>query len=83
MSYDNNLRPRKRIAGHIFYGKFGKFDFRDGIIWKDMPMEALIAFAQLHQPKTVEEHLIGELPKKKAAKKISEKPSTNDKQAEQ
>ena len=87
MAYTNELRPRKKLLKAKFYGKFGKFDFRDGVEWGEMPMEALVAFAKLHQPSTVEKHLVGELPKKETAKakakKISEKPSTDDKQEEQ
>jgi len=77
MAYNNKLRPKKYLKGTKFYGKFGKFDCTEGMGWDDFTEEMLVEFATVCNKKTVDTHLIGELPKVKA-KKLSAKPSTDD-----
>ena len=80
MAYDKTLRPRKHLLKCFFKGKFGKFDFTDSpILWSGMTQEMLVAFHELHDAKTIQSHLTGELPKAKViSKKMSVKPSTDD-----
>lgn len=80
MAYDKKLRPRKHLLKCFFKGKFGKFDFTDSpILWGNMTDEMLVTFHELHDAKTVQSHLTGELPAAKAvSKKMSAKPSTDE-----
>jgi len=78
-AYNSKLRVRKRFLENRFFGKFGKskiYDFTDGgILWKDMPEEAIEEFAKVHNKATVDTHLIGELPKIQVSKeKVSDAP---------
>ena len=77
--YNSKLRVRTKFLECKFYGKFGKskvYDFTDGgILWKDMPEEALEEFAKVHSKATVDEHLVGDLPTEKVSeKKVSDAP---------
>jgi len=79
MAYNKKLRPKKFLKGCTFFGKFGKFNLSEGLLWDDFTDEMLVAFAETHNSETVDKHLIGELPKAKVSnKKMSVKPSTDD-----
>lgn len=84
MGYNKKLRPKKHLKGCLFYGKFGKFDLSEGLCWDDFTNEMLEEFATVCNAKTVNSHLIGELPKAKTStKKLSKKPSTDETPAEE
>lgn len=79
-----NLRPTKKVADKAWFGRFsfeGKtYDFREGKEWAKFTQEELYAFAQVHNKKTVDAHIIGDVSPKANNKKVTKAPTTDGKE---